>query len=286
MNGFTEHSYHSEDGLNLYYRHYAGPTNAPLTILCIPGLTRNSRDFEELADHLASRYRVLCADLRGRGKSQYAPDPSSYNPLVYLKDIRLLLDAAEIEKAVLIGTSLGGMLAMLAAASMRARVCAAVLNDIGPVVEVSGIERIRGYVGQNAGFPSWRAAAASIRDKNRAAFPRWGEEDWMRMAHKTCAEGEDGRVRTDYDKRIAQPLQQSGSPANTDLWSVFEASRGIPTLAIRGELSDILSQQVFDEMKVRLPGLQQALVRNVGHAPFLTEPEARKAIDAFLKSLN
>lgn len=286
MGSFTQHTYKSEDGLNLYYRDYRGPEDAPLTLLCIPGLTRNSRDFEEVADRLAQRYRVLCADLRGRGRSQYAPDPASYNPMVYQKDLRMLLDAAEVAEAVFIGTSLGGMLTMLAAATMRERVRGAVLNDIGPVVEASGIERIRGYVGQGAAFGSWEAAAASIRDKNRGVFPRWGEDDWMRMTHKTCVLGEDGRVRTDYDKRIAQPLKQSGPVANTDLWSFFEVLRGIPTLAIRGERSDILSPKVFAEMKARLPDLQQTLVHDVGHAPFLTEPEAVDAIDTFLASVS
>ena len=285
MNSFTEHRYSSGDGLNLYYRDYAGPANPAQTLLCLPGLTRNARDFDELADQLATKHRVLCADLRGRGKSDYAKDSSSYHPIEYLRDTERLLNSAGVDQAVFIGTSLGGVLTMMAASLMRARVKAAVINDIGPVVEASGVQRIQGYVGQEADFPSWEAAAAAMRRRNAEMFPRWDHEDWMRMVRRSCAEHADGKVRTDYDKRIAEPFRESGPAPATDLWSLFEAMKSIPVLAIRGDLSDILSESVFVKMKARVPGLRQAVVPEIGHAPLLTEPEALAAIEAFLDSL-
>ena len=254
-------------------------------MLCLPGLTRNARDFDELADQLATKHRVLCADLRGRGKSDYAKDSSAYHPIKYLRDTERLLNSAGVDQAVFIGTSLGGVLTMMAASLMRSRLKAAVINDIGPVAEASGARRIRGYVGQEAEFPSWQAATAAMRRRNGEMFPRWDDEDWMRMARRACAEHADGRVRTDYDKRIAEPIRESGPVPATDLWSLFEAMKSIPMLFIRGELSDTLSANVFAQMKARVPELRQAVVPEVGHAPLLTEPEALGAIEAFLDCL-
>ena len=285
MSSYNECTYESEDGLQLFYRDYAGPHASAETVLCLPGLTRNSRDFEDLAAHLQARFRVLCADLRGRGKSQYAPDPQSYNPGVYVGDVVHLLKSAEVDQAIFVGTSLGGLITTMAANMHRPLVRAAIINDIGPVVEASGLERIASYVGTSGDYASWEAAAAGMREQNLTVFPSFGDADWMRMARQLCAEQADGRVRPDFDKNIGVPLREAGPAPAFDLWPLFEAYSGIPTLLIRGELSDILSAQTFDEMKDRVLGLKFALVPGVGHAPFLTENEALRAIDAFLADL-
>ena len=282
MSNYSEHTYTSSDGLNLYYRDYAGPSETAPVLLCLAGLTRNSRDFDDLAERLSGRYRVLSADLRGRGKSEYATDPMTYSPPVYVQDVESLLTAAGVKEAGFVGTSLGGLLTMMASSMIRHRVKAAILNDIGPVVDPSGLERISNYVGNTPEYGSWESAAQGFRELNQEVFPSWDDEDWMRMARRTCAQQFDGRIRTDYDAGIAIPMRESGPAPAIDLWSLFEALRGIPTLAIRGELSDILSAKTLAEMQARLPRLRQVVVPRVGHAPVLSEPEAIEAIDDFL----
>ena len=285
MTRFDKRSYQSEDGLQLFYRDYAGPSAAADAVVCLPGLTRNSRDFEDLAEHLKADFRVLCAEFRGRGKSGYAPDPRSYNAAVYVRDVALLLASAGVERAIFVGTSLGGIVTTLAATMIRSQVRAAILNDIGPVVEASGLERIASYVSTSHTFASWQDAAAAMREQNHLAFPSYSDADWMRMARRLCAEQEDGSIRPDFDEKIAVPLGEAGPASAVDLWPLFEAFARIPTLAIRGDLSDILSAETFDEMAARVPGLTRAVVPGVGHAPSLTEPEALRAIDDFLEAL-
>lgn len=282
MSKYSEHTYTSTDGLRLYYRDYAAPRETAPVLLCLPGLTRNSRDFDDLAEHLRNRYRVLCADLRGRGKSEYATDPLTYSPPVYVQDVEKLLMAAEVEAAGFIGTSLGGLLTMMAASMIRHRVRAAVLNDVGPVIDPTGVARISSYVGNTPEYDSWESAAKGYRALNQDVFPTWDDKDWMRTVRRTCAERSDGSIRADYDPNIAVPMRESGPEPAIDLWSLFEALSGIPTLAIRGELSDILSAQTLVEMQVRLPSLRQVVVPCVGHAPVLSESESIKAIDGFL----
>src|SRR5262249_38785001 len=154
-----------------HYREYAGPADAPFTVICIPGLTRNARDFEALAPHLAERYRVLCVELRGRGLSQYAPDPMTYVPLTYVRDVAALLDHAGLAHAALIGTSLGGMVSMLLTAMMPARVLGVVLNDVGTEVDPRGLARIASYVGKTPPVVTWDDAAKAIQYLDGAIYP-------------------------------------------------------------------------------------------------------------------
>ena len=160
----------SADGIKLHYRDYAGPHERP-PILCIPGLTRNARDFEPVVDRHAGAWRVLAVDLRGRGGSGYDPDPANYAPQVYVSDIMKMLDQLGIADAVFIGTSLGGLCTMLLAATDNERIAGAVLNDIGPVIDQEGIDRIGGYVGHDTYYPDWEAATAELRERNAATFP-------------------------------------------------------------------------------------------------------------------
>jgi pimeloyl-ACP methyl ester carboxylesterase len=285
MTAYADRTYTSHDGLELYYREYPGPPSPRHTILCLPGLTRNSRDFEELAEHLAKTDRVLCADLRGRGRSAYAKDPMTYQPPVYVQDVNALLEHAGAEDAVFIGTSLGGLVTVLCANLIRHRVKAVIINDIGPEIDPDGLGRIQAYLTTDTAFATWEEAAAAAKTLNGHVYPDWTEAQWIIMAKKLCAVQPDGKIRTDYDKAIAVPFGQLGPAANIDLWPFFAALHGLPALAIRGEISDLLSDTIFKKMKTNCPTLQQVVVPGIGHAPYLMEPEARSAIDSLLEGL-
>ncbi|MBN8936345.1 MAG: alpha/beta hydrolase, partial [Rhizobiales bacterium] len=188
----------SPDGLNLHFRDYPGGEGKP-PILCLPGLTRNARDFETIAQKFAGEWRLICAEFRGRGESDYARDASTYNPVQYVADIEALLEQEGIARFVAIGTSLGGLVTMLLAAGNADRIAGAVLNDIGPVVESAGLERIREYVGQGRSYPTWMHAARALQDMSQQAFPLYSISDWLRMAKRLMVVGGNGRIVLDYD---------------------------------------------------------------------------------------
>jgi pimeloyl-ACP methyl ester carboxylesterase len=285
MSTFTEKYYASKDGLQLYYRDYVGPTDAPFTVLCLPGLTRNSRDFEDVAAHLSQKYRVLCADFRGRGKSEYAKDPMTYMPPKYAEDMGELLKHAGVSEAVFIGTSLGGLVSMIAGNIMRHCVKAIVMNDVGPDIDPKGIDRIKGYLGKPVSFPTWEEAATTMQGLNQAIYPDWVFSDWMTMARRAWAQQPDGSIRPDYDPNIAVPFNTQGPTALVDLWPMFRGLNGIPLLVVRGGTSDILSAESVRKMKAAVPALQSVEVPGIGHAPFLMEPIARDTIANFLQAV-
>ncbi|MSO73048.1 MAG: alpha/beta hydrolase [Rhodospirillaceae bacterium] len=280
---YTSRFYTSPDGLKLHYRDYAGPAHAPLTVLCIPGLTRNARDFEDLAPHLAKKYRVLVAELRGRGLSEYAKDPYTYVPPVYVRDIAALLDFAGLTRVALIGTSLGGIVSMILAAVMPARLLGVVINDVGPDIDPEGVARIASYLGKNKPVSNWDEAAAAIKELDGKIYPEYTPADWARMGKRRYVEAPDGSFRIDYDANLAKPFMNAVK--NADLWPFFSRLRELPTLAIRGAASDLLKPDTFVRMKAVVPNLTQVVVPNRGHAPYLDEPEALTAIDVFLSEV-
>jgi len=280
MAAYRERYFLSTDNTRLYYRDYGEPRGDALCVICLPGLTRSSMDFEGLALHLKDRYRVLSPDFRGRGKSGYAADPASYVPIQYARDTGILMADAGVHRAVIVGTSLGGIVAMLMAGIMRARLAGVVLNDIGPVIEPEGVARIRGYVGKMGDIPSFEAAAAAIKATAATQLPHYSDADWLAMAHRTFVE-RDGRIVANYDPNIAIPFAGE-TAAPPDLWPFFEALVGLPTLSIRGEKSDLFSQATQAEMKRRHPAMEVLTLQGIGHAPDLVEPEALAAIDALL----
>lgn len=273
--------YWSSDGLRLHFRDYPGDPRRP-ALLCLPGLTRNARDFEGLGVRLAGRWRVLAPDLRGRGESAHAKDPLSYVPLTYVQDLSALLEAAGAQRVVLVGTSLGGLLAMLLPAVQRARIAGVVLNDVGPVLEPEGIARVRANVGRTANWPSWMHAARDLRARNGFIYPRWGIGEWLVFAKRLCRLSHSGRIAFDYDPRIAEPFRLPGNDSGIDMWAALDGLAGVPALCVRGALSDMLSAATVAAMAQRLPRLRTAVVPDVGHAPTLEEPEAVAAIDALL----
>ncbi len=273
----------SPDGLRLHYRDYAGGGDGRPPILCLPGLTRNARDFEPFAGRYAGDWRLICPDMRGRAESAQAKDPMTYVPLTYLQDVGRLLADLAITRLVVVGTSLGGIIAMLMAATQPQWLAGVVLNDVGPTIEEKGLERIRGYVGSGSTHPSWVHAARALEEANRDVYPRFGLEQWLAMAKRLYRLNSAGRIVLDYDMRIAEPLRAAGSEASVDMWPVLAAFKAIPTLILRGALSDLMSAQTADRM-VRDIGAQAELVTvpHVGHAPMLDEPEAIGGIDRLL----
>jgi pimeloyl-ACP methyl ester carboxylesterase len=272
----------SPDGLRLHYRDYAGDGTRP-PILCIPGLTRNARDFEGVAERLAGEWRLICVDLRGRGESEPAKDPASYNPLVYLQDIQALIAGLGAEKLVLFGTSLGGLVAMLLATVDKPRLAGVLLNDVGPELEEKGLDHIRTYVGRSQSWPTWLHAARALCEGQRDRYPDWEIERWLVFAKRICRLTPQGRVVLDYDMRIAEPLKVPAPPV--DLWPTFLGLRGIPALLVRGALSDLLAEATVQRMLVENPDMEVVTVPRVGHAPTLEEPEAVEGISRLLKRI-
>ena len=277
--------FEAPDGRRLAYQDTGGPAGP--AVLCLAGLTRNARDFAGLAAHLATRYRVLRLDSRGRGLSDWADDPvSEYTVPVEAGDALALLDHLEISRTAIIGTSRGGVLGMIIGATASTRISCLVLNDIGPVVEPPGLAGIMGFLGIEPRAETFEAAAAGLARTMGAAFPDLSPKQWLGFG-RTIYRDEDGRPRLSYDARLRQALEAAMQAAKQagqmDLWGFFDALAALPVLTIRGENSDILSAETLAEMARRRPDMGQVTVARRGHVPFLDEPEAVAAIDEFLE---
>jgi pimeloyl-ACP methyl ester carboxylesterase len=279
---YTDGYWWSNDGLRLHYRDYAGDKSRP-PILCIPGLTRNVRDFEHVAQRLAGDWRVICVDLRGRGESAYAKDPMTYVPLTYVQDIEALLAELKIKRFVAIGTSLGGIITMMMAGLKPGRIVGALLNDIGPVLDERGLERIRTSVGRSHSWPTWVHAARDLGTMQAVVYPGYKLEDWIAYAKRVCRLTQQGRIILDYDLQIAEPMARPTEAF--DLWPAYEALGTAPVAIVRGALSDLLSEHTAKDMVRRLPHARLTTVSGVGHAPALNEPAATRALGALLKAV-
>ncbi len=286
MAAYENRYWWSNDGIPLHARDYAprDPSAAEgrPPIICLPGLTRNARDFDELAARLSAEWRVLVVNLRGRGESGYAKDPMSYVPLVYVQDVEKLLGEIGCTRYVAIGTSLGGIVTMLLAGAARETLAGAVLNDVGPDIDPAGLARIRSYVGKSNTWPTWMHAARAVAESNADAFPHYGISDWLTMAKRLYRLNASGRIVLDYDMKIAEPFRLPGNEAGPDMWRALDRLAGVPLLIVRGALSDILPQPVAERMAAALPGSELVTVPGVGHAPTLEETAALTAIDALL----
>ncbi|MCH7944103.1 MAG: alpha/beta hydrolase [Proteobacteria bacterium] len=280
---FRERRITAQDGLSLYVRDYGDPLAARPTVLCLGGISRNARDFELLAPHLASQRRVVCPDYRGRGRSDYDSDTRNYNPSVYLRDILDILTALDLHRVVVIGTSMGGLLAMALASARPGAMCAVVLNDIGPEIEPAGIERIKDYLGGDGRPADWDEAIATLQERYRHDGMS-SRDQWLSFAKRIYREADGGGLRPDFDRAIVDQLN-SGPAGSPNLWPAFRALSGFPLLAIRGEMSDILSPETFERMGLEKPGLMALTLAGVGHPPTLDEPQSVSAIDDFLDRL-
>lgn len=281
MAAWSDGYWWSNDGLRLHYRDYPGREDRP-PILCIPGLTRNARDFEAVAERLSGEWRVIAIELRGRGDSAYAKDAMSYVPLTYLQDIVALIAELKLDRFVAFGTSLGGLLTMLLAPTEGRRIAGALINDIGPDVDERGLERIRGYVGRSQSWPTWLHAARHFRETIGTIYPGASIEQWLVYAKRVCKLNPAGRIVLDYDMRIAEPFKLPGSPVGVDLWPAFTALAGRPLLVVRGGESDLMSAATAARMQAEVPALELVTVPACGHAPTLDEPEVQAAIDRLL----
>jgi len=279
-----EHWFSSHDGLKLYSRLYAPAAAQAPVVLCLHGLTRNSRDFEDLAPHLAAQYRVIVPDMRGRGLSARDPNADNYTIAVYVQDVQRLLAELEAPRVAIIGTSMGGLMAMVMAATQPGQVVGIVLNDIGPEVNPAGLERIRGYAGKVAAVRTWPEAVAQARSIYGSAWPNLSDARWEAIARRGYRVNADGSPEVDADPRIAEPLRNT-STAAPDLWPLWKTLAGVPMLAIRGADSDILSAATLARMQREKPDLEFVTVRERGHVPLLDEPECVDAIDRFLSRL-
>ncbi len=275
--------YKSSDGLNLYYRDF-GSDRDGTPVICLPGLTRNNRDFEDLANHLSDRRRVITTDLRGRGFSEYDPEWTNYHPLTYVNDIWTLLDHLGIAQVVVIGTSLGGLCSMVMAATDGARVAGVIINDIGPEINPEGIARVQEYTGRVPPVSSWDEAIEQTRTIYGDWLPGLSDDNWKKMAWRAYREDENGVPRLDIDNNIGEAVRKVG-PQKGDPWELFDALSDKPVTLLWGVMSDILTQDIIDKMLTRKPDLNVIAVPNRGHVPLLDEPECLAAIDAFMESV-
>lgn len=278
----------SNDGLRLHYRDYAMGENQSKDkppIICLPGLTRNARDFEPVADVFSKDWRIIAVDFRGRGESAYAKDPMTYVPLTYVQDLEALLASLDVQEYIALGTSLGGIVTMLSASTLQRKLVGAIINDIGPEIDPSGLERIKNYVGQGRSYATWAHAARGLSEGGEIIFPDYSLKDWIKFAKKCCKLSSSGRIILDYDGRIAEPFKVQGGEAGVDLWPAFNGLSDVPTLILRGELSDILNAQAAEKMVKQLNKATLCTVKNIGHAPALDEEDSIAAINDFLIAL-
>ena len=275
-----DHFYDSTDGLSLYYRDYPAGEPGWLPVLCLHGLTRNSRDFADLAGHLGRRHEVLAADLRGRGRSAWDPDPTHYQLTTYVQDAWTLLDSRGIKRVLIVGTSLGALMGMVMAARPD-RIAGVVLNDAGPELDLAGLLRIGGYAGKLPPVKSWSEAAAQARLIHLAALPDLTEAQWLDYARRNYRENAAGVPVPDLDPQIAAAFKTPPT-GPLQMWPLYAAIKAVPMLVLRGALSDLLSAVTVERMVREKPDLEHVTVANRGHTPILNEPECLQAIDAFL----
>jgi pimeloyl-ACP methyl ester carboxylesterase len=272
----------ARDGLRLYARHYPAPGATRRPVLCLAGLTRNSRDFHRLAVALAAGGReVYALDSRGRGLSERDSEWKNYALLVEANDALDFLTMRDVHGAAIIGTSRGGVLAMLMAVLRPSSVGAAVLNDVGPVLEREGLMRIGAYVGRMPVPTDWEDATRVVYDMHKRHFPAVPAEEWAEQA-RAWFNDDNGLPALGYDPNIGKSLPGAEEPI-PELWSQFGALAAVPVLAIRGEHSDILGAATLEEMRARHPLLESILIRGQGHAPLLRDAPTIAAVQAFLQ---
>lgn len=274
------HFFESSDGLKLYYRDF-GRDHAGTPVICLPGLTRNSRDFEDLANYLSDRRRVITPDLRGRGFSEHDPEWRNYHPATYVQDTWTLLDLLGIDRVIVVGTSLGGLCAMAMSAQHSERIAGVVMNDIGPEINPAGLARVQEYTGRVSPVTTWEEAAAQAREIYGEWLPGLSDEDWRKMAWRGYRENAEGVPQLDIDNNIGEAVRKLG-PQKGDPWGLFDALKDTPVLLLWGLISDILTEDIVDKMRSRKEDLEVAGIPNRGHVPQLDEPECLAAIDRFL----
>jgi pimeloyl-ACP methyl ester carboxylesterase len=275
------------DGLRLHVREYGGATAPGMPVVCLPGLTRTTADFDDLARPLAASEpsrRVIALDSRGRGRSAHDPNPKNYTPAVELTDLLAVLNVINISRAVFVGSSRGGILTMLLAAPHPAMIAGVVLHDIGPLIETEGVARIKSYVGKLRQPQNLEDGAKILRGLFAAQFPKLTAADWLGMAQRTW-KVESGKLIPNYDPALAETLADFDMEHPLPpLWNEFDALAGVPILVIRGANSDILSAATVRAMRARHPDLESIEVPDQGHVPLLDDPDLINLVSAFVNS--
>lgn len=285
MSRYSDLYWNTSDGMRLYARDYRPEVASDaLPVIAIHGLTRNSADFTNIAQSLQDQgRRIIAVDVRGRGKSGRAADPMTYVPPVYAADIAALLDAQKIERAIFMGTSMGGLITMALTAIRPDAIAASILNDVGPEVATEGLMRIAAYTGQPVIVNNWDDAVAYTKRINAVAFPHYGDADWQTFAKRIFVENANGTPALAYDPDISTPIKAAGAGALVpDLWPLYRTLAQKPTLIVRGETSDLLSPSILERMLAEGDKATAVEVSGIGHAPMLDEPQAMAAITAFL----
>ncbi len=271
--------FRTSDGVRLHFTD-EGPRDAK-PVLCLAGLTRNGTDFDYVAPHL-SNVRLIRMDYRGRGRSDWA-DPHTYQIPVEARDALELLDHLGLEHTGILGTSRGGLIAMLLAAEAKNRLTGVCLNDIGPVIDIPGLSAIGDYIGRNPPEKTIAEAAAG-RARIMAGFHDVPESRWLEEVRKHYVEGPEG-LAINYDPKLREAFLAASDAEVPDLWPLFDALEGLPLALIRGANSDLLSAETAAEMQRRRPDMLYAEVPDRGHVPFLDEPEAVAVIRQWVESL-
>ena len=282
MRRFSDFYYQVPDGLTLYARDYPGPDDRAGCVLLMHGLTRNSRDFDVLADRLSVHLRVLVPEQRGRGRSEWDSQPDRYGIPTYVNDMFELLEAVGEDHVAAVGTSMGGLMAMVMNAMRPGVFTHVVLNDIGPELSKEGLDRISGYVGQGGIISTWEEAVAYNRAINAVAFPSLSDQQWGEFTRQLFGE-RNGAPFLDYDPAISQAVRSDeGSALPPDLWSVYAQLESQPLMLIRGAISDLLDTDIKDRMIHSVPDLLYLEVADVGHAPMLIDDAVTEALEKFL----
>ena len=282
MRRFSDFYYQVPDGLTLYARDYPGPDDRAGCVLLMHGLTRNSRDFDVLADRLSVHFRVLVPEQRGRGRSEWDSQPDRYGIPTYVNDMFELLEAVGEDHVAAVGTSMGGLMAMVMNATRPGVFTHVVLNDIGPELSKEGLDRISGYVGQGGIISTWEEAVAYNRAINAVAFPSQSDQQWGDFTRQLFGE-RNGEPFLDYDPAISQAVRSDeGSVLPPDLWSVYARLESQPLMLIRGAISDLLDTDIKDRMIHSVPDLLYLEVADVGHAPMLIDDAVTEALEKFL----
>ena len=268
------------DGLRLYYRDYGDHNSLKIPVLCLSGLTRNSKDFHGLAKWLGRERRVISLDYRGRGQSEYDPNWQNYQPATYVGDVRHLLAALNLHRVFVVGTSLGGIVAMGMGGAMPGALAGVLLNDVGPDISREGLRAIQRYMEAEKAFSNWREVA----DHLARFFPDLGfntPQEWEFMARLSYRQRQDGKIVQEWDANLVRPLQNF-DPGGIDLWPLFRSLNRIPLVTLRGEKSNILTMETFQHMADMNPRMVAVTVPDVGHVPSLAEPQSIEALTGAL----
>jgi pimeloyl-ACP methyl ester carboxylesterase len=267
----------TSDGLSLAY----SDEGEGRPVLCLPGLTRNGSDFDELAVALHGRYRLIRLTLRGRGASDRDPDPANYNVGIEARDVVEFLDHLGLTRVVIVGTSRGGLIAMVLAATAKDRLAGVLLNDVGPELAPEGLANILKYLGIEPKARTHEEAAAALKSRMGGAVPGLSDEKWLSLARRWFDAGAEG-LELNYDPRLRDGIAALADQPAADMWPLFDALEGVPLAVVRGVNSDLLTADTVDKMRARRRDLIVAEVPDRGHVPFLDEPEAQAALSSLM----